>query len=99
VQQALILPGYNPFITIPHTIITDMSIPVSPPPGFEQLSQNEKIDYIQDLWDLTLDSPDLIQSPDWHLEIVRERLASFEVRELRTWDSVKAKLARQISEN
>jgi Putative addiction module component len=76
-----------------------MSTPLAPPTGFEELSPDEKIDYIQDLWDLTIDSSDQIQSPDWHLEIIRERLASFQVSELRTWDSVKVKLARQISEN
>ncbi len=76
-----------------------MSVPVFPPPGFEQLSSDEKIDYIQDLWDLAIDSSDRMQSPDWHLEVIRERLASFQVSELRTWDSVKAKLDRQLTDH
>lgn len=49
-----------------------------PPPGFDELSADEKIVYVQALWD-RIETP--LQDepiPDWHLQIVRERLAEYE---------------------
>lgn len=49
-----------------------------PPPGFDELSADEKIVYVQALWD-RIEAPRKDEPiPDWHLEIVRERLAEYE---------------------
>jgi putative addiction module component (TIGR02574 family) len=46
-----------------------------PPPGFDELSTDEQIEYIQALWDrITLNE---VNVPDWHMEIVEERLARY----------------------
>jgi putative addiction module component (TIGR02574 family) len=45
-----------------------------PPPGFDDLSVEEKIDYVQSLWDRIAASPETIPLPDWHHEILDERL-------------------------
>jgi putative addiction module component (TIGR02574 family) len=50
----------------------------NPPPGFDDLSIDEKLDYVQSLWDRILAHPEDIPVPEWHLEIVRERLAEYE---------------------
>ena len=43
------------------------------PPGFDDLSVEEKIAYVQSLWDRIAASPETIPLPDWHLEILDER--------------------------
>lgn len=49
-----------------------------PPPGFDELSVEEKLDYVESLWDRILDHPEGVPVPAWHLQIVRERLAEYE---------------------
>ncbi len=47
-----------------------------PPPGFDDLSAEEKIEYVQSLWDRIAASPDEAPVPDWHRDVVRARLKS-----------------------
>ena len=50
-------------------------VPVSfPPPGFDDLSVDEKIDYLQSLWDRIAATPVTIPVSGWHREIIDERL-------------------------
>jgi putative addiction module component (TIGR02574 family) len=49
-----------------------------PPPGFDDLSVDEKIDYVQGLWDRITTGPEKIPVPDWHHEIVHERQKDLE---------------------
>ena len=49
-----------------------------PPPGFDELSVDEKIDYLQSLWDRIAATPQTIPVPDWHREILDERLKDLE---------------------
>jgi putative addiction module component (TIGR02574 family) len=48
-----------------------------PPPGFEELSVEEQIEYVQMLWDYIASSPNNVPVPDWHKEILEERLARY----------------------
>jgi hypothetical protein len=75
-----------------------ISQPLPLPPGFEQLSKAQQIDYIQQLWDLILTNPDNIPVPEWHLEIVKQRLASRDSASLSTWDTVKQRLFSKYRE-
>ena len=45
-------------------------------PGFEQLSKDQQIDYVQQLWEVIAAHPDEVPVPEWHLEIVRDRMNS-----------------------
>ena len=45
-----------------------------PPPGFDDLSTDEKIDYLASLWDRITAGPATIDVPEWHREIIAERL-------------------------
>jgi len=65
------------------------SQPLTTPPGFEQLSKAEQIDYVQQLWDLIVAVPDEIPTPDWHLQIVQERITAHDSANLKPWDEVK----------
>jgi putative addiction module component (TIGR02574 family) len=49
-----------------------------PPPGFEELSVEEQIDYIQSLWERIAAHPEDIPVPDWHRKIIEERLADLD---------------------
>ncbi len=65
-----------------------------PPPGFEELSVEEQIDYVQALWDVIAVQPDKVPVPEWHREILDERLAEFErdPGEGMSWEDFRATL-------
>ena len=46
----------------------------NPPPGFDELTVEEKVDYVQSLWDRVAAKPEAVPVPDWHLELIEERL-------------------------
>lgn len=50
--------------------------PPLPPPGFDDLSVEEKLDYVQSLWDRLSAPPAEIPVPDWHRKVLQERLAA-----------------------
>jgi hypothetical protein len=42
----------------------------NPPPGFDDLTLNEKLDYIQSLWNRVAANPRDVPVPDWHLALI-----------------------------
>jgi Putative addiction module component len=74
-----------------------ISHPLSPPPGFEQLTKAQQIDYVQRLWDLIITS-DEFPIPEWHLKIINERVASQSTASHSSWDEVKQRLLSKYSE-
>ena len=53
------------------------SAPVTAPPGFDELSVDEKLDYLEALWRRVVAKPDQIPVPEWHRKILAERLAAY----------------------
>ena len=51
------------------------SIPI-PPAGFDELSVDEQLDYVQSLWDRIAAHPETVPIPDWHRQVLGERLAA-----------------------
>jgi putative addiction module component (TIGR02574 family) len=49
-----------------------------PPPGFEGLSIEEKIEYVQSLWDHIASDVDTVQLADWQKQLLDERLNDLE---------------------
>lgn len=47
------------------------------PPGFDELSVDERIDFVQSLWDRIAATPEQVPVPDWHRRVIRERLESY----------------------
>ena len=45
-----------------------------PPPGFDDLTVDEQIDYVQELWNRIAARPEEVPVPDWHKKLVAERL-------------------------
>jgi len=52
------------------------SLPL-PPPGFDALTVEEQIDYVQSLWDHIAAHTEQVPVPDWHKQVLSERLASY----------------------
>jgi putative addiction module component (TIGR02574 family) len=73
------------------------SIPL-PPSGFDDLSVDEKIDYVQSLWDRIALTPEAIPVPDWHREIIDKRLEDLEADPDAGdgWDAVKGRLQKKF---
>ena len=75
-----------------------MPQPALPPPGFDELSPDEKLDYIQALWDRFAEHPDDVPVPDWHRRVIAERLAAYRRGEMttRSWSEVREDLLAQL---
>jgi putative addiction module component (TIGR02574 family) len=68
-----------------------------PPPGFDEMSVEDKIDYVQALWDRIAADESKVPVPDWHREIVNERLADYQAnpKQGRSWEEVEADLLKR----
>jgi putative addiction module component (TIGR02574 family) len=56
-----------------------MPVPIHfPPPGFDDLSIDAKIDYLELLWERIATSPEPVVVPEWHREVISERLRDIE---------------------
>ena len=65
------------------------------PPGFDDLSKEEQIEYLQLLWNRIASNETEVPVPEWHLQIVRERVAKDKLQEFESWDSVRDRLSRR----
>jgi putative addiction module component (TIGR02574 family) len=72
-----------------------------PPPGFDRLSVDEQIDYVQALWDRIAASPDRVPVPDWHRQLIDERLAEHETNpdDVVSWDEVRSAIEAKHGTN
>jgi putative addiction module component (TIGR02574 family) len=75
-----------------------MAVPVMPPPGFDNLSPDEKLDYIHALWARFTADPEEVPIPEWHHEVIGERLAAAERGEgsARPWEAVRQDLLAKL---
>jgi putative addiction module component (TIGR02574 family) len=73
------------------------SVPL-PPPGFDALSVDEKIEYVQSLWDRIAATPEQVPVPEWHREIIDERLKDYESNPApgESWDVVRERLREKL---
>ena len=69
-----------------------------PPPGFDALSVDEQIEYVQSLWDRIAASPEQVPVPEWHREILKERLQDYEANPNvgGSWDVVRERLRDKL---
>lgn len=69
-----------------------------PPPGFDDLPVEERIEYVQILWDRISAKPGDVPVPDWHRQVVRDRLASYQrsPEDSRPWSEVRDALLRKL---
>lgn len=77
-----------------------MSTPVPvPPPGFDELSVEEQIDYVHALWNRIAASPERIPVPQWHRDLIDERLDDLEANpeDGEPWEQVQDELRAKLS--
>jgi putative addiction module component (TIGR02574 family) len=69
-----------------------------PPPGFDDLSDDERLDYLQSLWDHISADPRQVAVPDWHRTILAERLQAHRADPgaARPWEDVREDLLKKI---
>lgn len=72
----------------------------NPPPGFDGLSVDEKLDYVQSLWDRIVANPDAVPVPDWHLKVIEERINENRANPhpARSWDEFREELRAKLRE-
>ena len=71
-----------------------------PPPGFEALSVDEQIDYVQSLWDHIAANPEDVPVPDWHRETLAARLAAHDAdrNQGKEWEEFEEELTAELRE-
>jgi putative addiction module component (TIGR02574 family) len=69
-----------------------------PPPGFDDLSIEDQIDYVQSLWACIAARPDQVPVPEWHRRVLDERIAAHEAdpRPGRPWDEVRDEIRLKL---
>lgn len=75
-----------------------MALPTMPPPGFDDLSPAEKIDYVQALLDRVAANPEAVPVLDWQREIIAERIAAYRTGQgsSRSWDDARQDLLSRL---
>lgn len=75
-----------------------MSIVPIPPPGFDDLSVDEQIDFVQSLWDQIAATAEQVPVPEWHRQVIRERVASYNANLSadRLWTDVRTDIERKL---
>ena len=69
-----------------------------PPAGFDALSLEEQIDYLQSLWERMAAQPEQVPVADWHREVLAERLADIRKSpdEGKNWDDFDRELTKEL---
>ncbi|MDN5942113.1 MAG: addiction module protein [Nitrospira sp.] len=69
-----------------------------PPPGFDDLSVDEQIDFVQSLWDRIAATAEQVPVPEWHRQIICERLAAYNANPSagRLWADVRTGIERKL---
>jgi hypothetical protein len=70
----------------------------NPPAGFDELTVEEKLDYVQSLGDRIAARPDAVPVPDWHLEVIEQRTQGgrADSRDGRSWDDFRQELRAKL---
>lgn len=87
------LPGvYSAFRLMAH------ALPV-PPPGFDDLPVEDKVEYVEALWDRIAATPENVPIPEWHQQLVSDRLAEYrnDPKTGRPWQEVRDDLLRDLA--
>lgn len=69
-----------------------------PPAGFDSLSKEEQLEYLQRLWEYFASDPIRVTVPAWHNEVLDRRRAQQDVA-TQPWDEVKAEVLGKLQGN
>jgi len=61
------------------------------------MSIEDKIDYVQALWDRIAANKSQVPVPDWHRDVLRERISEYQANpaEGRSWEDVEADVLKR----
>ena len=70
----------------------------NPPAGFDDLTVDEKLDYVETLWDRIAAQPETVPVPEWHLEVIKQRTREGQagVDHGRPWDDFREDLRAKL---
>jgi len=70
----------------------------NPPAGFDELTVEEKLEYVESLWDRIAAIPEAVAVPDWHLEVIEQRTheGAAGSRNSRSWDDFREELRTKL---
>ena len=70
----------------------------NPPAGFDALTVEEKLDYVESLWDRIAARPEAVAGPDWHLEVIEQRTNGGQAGSHvgRSWDDFREELRARL---
>jgi putative addiction module component (TIGR02574 family) len=70
----------------------------NPPTGFDELTVEEKLDYVESLWDRIAAKPETVPVPDWHLEVIEQRTRDGQAgaHHGRSWDDFREELRAKL---
>ena len=68
------------------------------PEGFETLSKEEQVEYVQRLWDRIASEQDSVPVPDWHREVLRQRLETRVPENDPSWEVIREDLTGDCDE-
>ena len=69
-----------------------------PPPGFDDLPVEDQVEYVQSLWDRIAAKPDRVPFPEWHRQVLDQRLAAREANAevARPWAEVRDEIRSKL---
>lgn len=69
-----------------------------PPPGFDDLSTEEQMEYVEKLWNYIPSREDDSEVPEGHMQIIEERMTRFRpgVDEGTTWEELEKELLKEL---
>lgn len=72
----------------------------TPPPGFDDLSVQDQISYVEFLWERISSDVGRVPVPKWHHRVIEERLAEFETDPDagRPWEEVRAEFRERLTQ-
>ena len=72
-----------------------------PPPGFDDLSPEDKVRYVGSLWDRIVADQDRLPISDAHRALLRERLAAHRAKPdgARPWSEVRREIEAALSKS
>lgn len=68
----------------------------NPPAGFDELTVEEKLEYVESLWDRIAARPENVAVPDWHLEVIEQRTQGDGSPKVRSWDDFREELRSKL---
>lgn len=98
--QGLALGGVSFAARFDRGILGFMGTPLTvPPPGFDDLSVEEQVDYVHALWERVAASANRLPLPEWQRELLEERLEDMERNpdDSVPWEEVREELQAKLT--